>query len=197
MASAEGRETEIKLAMKDAASARALLRRAGFRIHRRRVFESNTCFDSPQRTLRAAGELLRVRKAGRRATLTYKGRPDPDAKHKSREEIEVALPEAEAISAIIDRLGFWPIFRYEKYRTEYRQASGEGIATLDETPIGVYVELEGAPEWIDRAAAVMGFAEADYITMSYAGLYVNWSRDRGETPTNMLFGAGTGGAPRS
>jgi hypothetical protein len=36
----------------------------------------------------------------------------------------------------------------------------------------VYLELEGAPGWIDRNARRLGFAESDYSTASYYGLYV-------------------------
>src|ERR1035441_10219110 len=96
MASHSGRETEIKLAVADAAAARAILRRAGFQVSRRKVFESNTVFDTPQQTLGFAGALLRVRRAGRVATLTYKGPPAAAAKHKSREELEVEVPAARA-----------------------------------------------------------------------------------------------------
>ena len=58
MASTGGREIEIKLAVADAAAGRAILRRAGFHVSRRRVFENNTVFDTAQRTLRVAGALL-------------------------------------------------------------------------------------------------------------------------------------------
>jgi adenylate cyclase class 2 len=187
MSSAGGRETEIKLAVADAAAGRATLRRAGFRVSRRKVFETNTVFDWPQRTLRAAGALLRVRRAGRVATLTYKGPPEEGSKHKSREEIEVQVPDAGAIAAIVERLGFEPVFRYEKYRTEYRQPAGGGMAMLDETPIGVYLELEGAARWIDRTARQLGFAEGQYITASYAALYFSARLRAGPTPGHMTF----------
>jgi adenylate cyclase class 2 len=189
MAPHGGREIEIKLALADAASGRARLRRAGFHISRRKVFESNTVFDTPQRTLRAAACLLRVRRAGRVTTLTYKGPPEAGSKHKDREELEVEVPDARAITAIVERLGFEPVFRYEKYRTEYRQADGRGMATLDETPIGVFLELEGPARWIDCTARQLGFAEIEYITASYAGLYVDWSRLWGKTPGDMVFEA--------
>jgi adenylate cyclase class 2 len=183
-----GRETEIKLAVADAAAARATLRRAGFHISKRRVLESNTVFDTPQRALRGATSLLRVRSAGRVATLTYKGPPADGSKYKSREELEVEVSDARAAAAIVERLGFEPVFRYQKYRTEYCQAAGGGMATLDETPIGVYLELEGPADWIDRTALQLGFAESDYITASYAGLYMEWCKRRGVTPGDMVFG---------
>ena len=105
----------------DAATARRLLRRAGFRVSRRRVFEANTVFDTPDLSLRASQQLLRVREAGGVVTLTYKG-PPAVARHKSREELELEVSAAAPMAAILDRLGFRPVFRYEKYRTEYRQA---------------------------------------------------------------------------
>jgi len=184
---ASGIETEIKLALADAAAGRAALRRAGFRVLKRRVFERNTVFDTPAQTLRQAGCLLRVRHAGRVITLTYKG-PSDVSRHKSREELETEVADAPAMTAVLGRLGFEPVFRYEKYRTEYRQSAGGGTAALDETPIGVYLELEGSAGWIDRAARQLGFAESQYITTSYAGLYFAWCGRRGLKPSHMVYG---------
>ena len=159
-------ETEIKLPVKDARSARRLLRMAGFVVSRPRVFEANTVFDTPEQSLRTASRLLRIREAGRVATITYKGVPQV-GKHKSREELEIHIDKAAAMTAIVERLGYRPVFRYEKYRTEFHQARRAGVATLDETPIGVFLELEGTPQWIDRTARRLGFQESDYITDSY------------------------------
>jgi len=61
-------ETEIKLPVADAQTARVLLRRAGFHVSRRRVFEANTVFDTADLELRKTGRLLRVREAGAVAT---------------------------------------------------------------------------------------------------------------------------------
>ena len=183
------RETEIKLPVPDATAARKMLRAAGFRVFRRRVFEANHVFDTKTLTLRKARTLLRVREAGGRTNLTYKGVPI-EGKHKSREEIEMEISSARTMSLVLDRLGFHPVFRYEKYRTEYRAPGGSGIATLDETPIGVYVELEGAPTWIDRTARKLGFREIDYITASYGNLYMAWCKHHNATPSNMVFQQG-------
>jgi adenylate cyclase class 2 len=184
--SGHGREVEIKLAMPGVAKARALLRGEGFRIFRRRVFESNTVFDTADGVLRNAGRLLRVRTAGKAVTLTYKGVATP-GRHKSREEIETGLTSEAAGVAILASLGYLPLFRYEKYRTEYHQGNGGGIAMLDETPVGVYLELEGAPRWIDATAKRLGFKHSDYILDSYGRLYFSWCEARGEHPTHMVF----------
>jgi adenylate cyclase class 2 len=187
----KGREVEIKLAVSGAAEARRMLRAAGFRISKRRVLEKNTVFDTSSQTLRKSARLLRVREIGKIGKLTYKGPPD-GGKHKSREELELDLSDTRIIGAIFDRLAYHPAFRYEKFRTEFRQTGASGVATggvamLDETPIGAYLELEGSPAWIDRTANHLGFSEKDYITASYARLYVEWCKARGVAPTNMLF----------
>jgi adenylate cyclase class 2 len=180
------REVEIKLRVPDPRAAHRLLRGAGFRVSRSRVFEANTVFDTRGLTLRRKALLLRMREAGGRTILTYKGTPAV-ARHKSREELEVELPGPGPVAAILDRLGFHPVFRYEKYRTEFQAPGSRGVATLDETPIGLYLELEGAPGWIDRTARKLGFAESDYITASYGRLYLEWCREHRVRPTNMVF----------
>lgn len=181
---ADNREIEIKLPIPDAAAGERLLLGAGFHVARPRTFEDNTVFDTPDGRLRTAAVLLRVRQAGGRATLTYKGPPTP-ARHKDREELETALADPAALAAILHRLGYLPAFRYQKYRTEF--SDGHGAATLDETPIGCYLELEGDPEWIDHAARRLGFAERDYITASYLRLYLDHCAARGLPPSHMLF----------
>ena len=178
-------EVEIKLAVTGAAAARRLLRGKGFRVIKPRVFEANNVFDTPELRLRTSGSLLRVRSVHREATLTFKG-PPQSSKHKSREELEVTASNARTVEAILARLGFQRVFRYEKYRTEF-QRGRTGIVTLDETPIGTYLELEGPPAWIDRTARLLGFTETDYITLSYGALYLDWCARHGCQPGDMVF----------
>jgi hypothetical protein len=71
------RETEIKLPVHDASTARRMLRAAGFRVSRRRVFEANTVFDTPEKALRVSGSRA-ADPAGRQPGDSYlqgKGRP--------------------------------------------------------------------------------------------------------------------------
>jgi adenylate cyclase, class 2 len=179
-------ETEIKLAVPDRNVARRLLLGAGFEVVRPRVFEANTVFDTTSRSLRKSARLLRVRTAGRLVTITYKG-PPTVRRHKSREELEVTASDARTFATMLERLGFHATFRYEKYRTEFRQPRRAGTAVLDETPIGVFLELEGTAHWIDRTARLLGFAETDYITASYGRLYLEWCRKKKRKPGDMVF----------
>lgn len=189
MSVAVRREVEIKLALGGAGEGRRRVEAAGFRVVQPRVFEANVLLDTPDRRLRAGASLVRVRQAGAKALLTFKG-PARYERHKAREELEVELSDAPAATAILERLGFQPVFRYEKYRTEYAEAGQPGVVSLDETPIGDFFELEGPPEWIDATAAHLGFGEAAYITASYATLYFEWCRERGVEPRAMVFAPG-------
>jgi len=188
MHNASGRETEIKLPLEGPAHGRRLLRRAGFRVVARRTFEDNVVFDTPQGSLRAKGALVRLRRVRRRAILTYKG-PAAPGKHKSRPELELEVSSGPALQAILEALGFQPVFRYQKFRTEFRLPGRSGVATLDETPAGAFLELEGPPRWIDRTARTLGFTERDYITASYARLYLEFCARRGMPPGHMLLSA--------
>lgn len=163
------REIEVKLRLDGAAEGRTLLRNSGYRVTRPRAFEQNVVFDTGGADLRRNDVLLRLRSAAGETVLTFKGPAEP-GKHKNREEIELRLSDRGAFEQILARLGFTPVYRYEKYRTEYAPPEGTGHALLDETPIGVFVELEGPAEWIDRAARDLGFTQADYITATYAEL---------------------------
>ena len=53
-----GREIEIKLAVDSAAAARRLLRAAGFKVSRRKVFERNIIFDTQDHVLSRSARLL-------------------------------------------------------------------------------------------------------------------------------------------
>lgn len=178
-------ETEIKLAAEDVKTARRKLRAAGFRVARPRVFEANTIFDR-NASLRRQRTLLRLRDAGGTFTVTYKGTPLP-GRHKSREEIETHVDDPKTTRMIFERLGFRAEWRYEKFRTEYKLERGAGMATLDETPIGVYLELEGSPRWIDRMARVLGFTHEDYITASYSRLYLEYCKKHRLKRADMVF----------
>jgi adenylate cyclase class 2 len=178
-------EVEIKLAVSGPAAARRLLRAKGFRVVKPRVFESNDVLDTLEQRLRNGGSLLRIRNVKRDVILTFKG-PPQNSKHKSREELEVNASDRGILAFIFERLGFQRVFRYEKYRTEFRRGK-TGIVTLDETPIGTYLELEGPPAWIDRTARLLGFTEADYITLSYGQLYLDWCARHGHKARDMVF----------
>ncbi len=181
------RETEIKLPVDDLPATRDRLRRLGFEAVTPRLFERNLVYDTPSRSLRGSGQVLRLRSKGGRWWLTHKSRPEADTQYKIRQELEIETAQGTELGAILERLGFEPSFEYQKYRTEYRRPGDPGEVVLDETPIGDYLELEGPPEWIDCAAAELGYRPQDYVRESYGALYLDWCAARGVVPTHMVF----------
>ena len=185
-------ETEIKLAVKDAKRTRARLAELGFRPVRPRHFESNDLYDFPDQRLRKARCLLRLRFAGDKGLLTYKGAPTGSRDYKIRREIETEVDDGHRLGEILLLLGLREVFSYEKFRTEYAPRGKRDVeeaphVVFDETPVGNYLELEGPQRWIDEVARQLGYARRDYITDSYATLYRKQCEAEGTTPGNMVF----------
>jgi adenylate cyclase, class 2 len=179
-------EVEVKIAVLSSAAVRRHVREAGFTVHVPRVFEVNLLYDFSDRRLRSGGQVLRLRQAGKLTTLTFKGKA-ADTLHKVREEVETKVDNRGAMERVFQELQLQPVFRYEKYRTEYTREKAKGVVTLDETPIGTFLEIEGSPSWIDRTAVQLGFTPTDYITASYGALYLQYCSARGIEPSNMVF----------
>jgi adenylate cyclase class 2 len=186
-----------------------------------RMHEMNLIFDTPDGGLAKHGQLLRIRtetpapvkkggqsKIAERILLTFKSPPEALAigdvgpsghrRHKVREEIETDLTDGATMRRIFEGLGLRGWFRYEKYRTTYvlpgRHAWAKGLLIeVDETPIGLFVELEGQAGAIDRAAKELGYSTREYVLKNYLVLYVEECKRRGETPKDMLFGEGKKG----
>jgi adenylate cyclase class 2 len=179
-------ETEVKIAAASAPAVRAKLRRAGFRIRATRVHEQNTVLDDSNGSLRSKGLLLRVRQAGKKVVCTYKG-PESEGRYKSREEREFECSDYAEAVGLFAGIGYRQSFYYEKFRTEFERSGERGHITLDETPIGVFLELEGPSRWIDRTSKELGFAPESWITSSYAFLYSKWQAEMGGDPAAMRF----------
>jgi adenylate cyclase class 2 len=188
LSTANGIETEVKIRLSDADDVQRRLTEAGFTVAVARTFEANTLYDAADGRLRATEMLLRLRQFGAKSVLTWKG-PGVPGPHKSRPELETTVGSLETLDQILRALGYEPAFLYEKYRTEYKQpeSASEGTVTLDETPIGNFLELEGAADWIDHTAATLGFEQSAYVLSSYASLYRDYCAARGLEPQNMVF----------
>lgn len=185
-------ETEVKLAVRDSRALKRRLAQMGFRPAKPRHFESNQLFDFPSLRLRRAGCLMRLRFAGGRAVLTFKGAAVGSAKYKIRPEIETEVDDGKRLWQILESIGLEATFRYEKYRTTYALA-GEPKEShdlvYDETPIGNYLEIEGPERWIDQVARQLGYSQQDYVTSSYGRLYLEYCQQKRKKPGDMVFPA--------
>jgi adenylate cyclase class 2 len=178
-------EVEVKLPCGDLDAVRRTLEERGATLLSARHDEANELYDDASRRLSGRGAALRVRRAHGRTILTYKGPARFSGGVKIREERETDVSDAAALEAILAGLGFTRGFRYEKRREEWR-FEGCDVA-LDETPIGRFVEVEGAPTAIRRAVVGLGLDFTEAIPYSYARLYLERRRDDPSLPEDMVF----------
>ena len=206
-------EIELKFPIADLDRLQSLLPALGFQLDTPRTFEQNTLYDTPSRTLRVSRQILRVRNYGGVWTVTHK-RPEHEAalsgeivapapRYKVRIETETVVEDGPALGAIFEQLGYAPVFRYEKFRTEWSQGTGtiagplfgqervtlpaRSHLVIDETPIGDFGELEGPPEWIDATLEKLGIDPATCITDSYGRLFLAWKGRTGSVAENLTF----------
>lgn len=119
------------------------------------AFEENILFGGA--ALETGRCVLRLRRVGDSAILTFKERlPSSDSIKQQRED-ETSLGNAEAMEAILDALGFVPRLIYEKRRATWKL--GEAEIVIDELPFGLFMEIEG-PETeiksIEQKLAIKG-----------------------------------------
>jgi adenylate cyclase, class 2 len=177
-------EVEIKFKIADLAAISEKLKESGFRLKTSRTHEMNTLYDRLGQPLRRKGELLRLRKYGSEWLLTHKSKGG-SGRHKTRVETQTNVADGEKMEAILTALGYKPSFRYEKYRAEW--SDGTGDVVVDETPIGNFGEIEGPPDWIDRTAQRLGINTRQYITSNYATLFLDWKKRSHSKAKQMTF----------
>ena len=131
-------EIELKFPISDLARLQSQLPGLGFLLDTPRTFEQNTLYDTPERTLRQSKQILRIRHYGDIWTLTHKRNPlqstnndptqdGPTARYKVRIETETRIQDGPELGAVFEQLGYAPVFRYEKFRTEWSQSAGTGF----------------------------------------------------------------------
>lgn len=167
-----------------------------------REFEDNLLLDFEDKRLKQEGKLIRLRRFGNQQLLTFKGPASHQGNIKSRAEIELEVGSFETMQQVLTELGLRPAFRYQKYRTiyAYRESSSGGNIDqttesvqqslhimVDETPIGVFVELEGSVTLIRRVAERLGFRQGDFMTSTYYELQEDYCRHRGRPFGDMVF----------
>ncbi|MBU1019171.1 MAG: class IV adenylate cyclase [Patescibacteria group bacterium] len=139
-------EIEIKILGINKSSLQRKLKACGYS----RVFSGKiVCwhFDFPDKSLRKAGKLIRLRDFGKgKVELTYKGSKEKGASCKIRQEIETEVGSFEEASEIFSKIGLKGKFYSEKKRTSYKK--GRVRVEIDEfLKEGVtYAEIEAMSE---------------------------------------------------
>jgi adenylate cyclase class 2 len=184
MGTATTLEREVKLSFDSPESAREAVTGAGATpLHGRRLQE-DALLDTGDNRLQKRGCALRIRLENGKSRITFKG-PMQRSPMKLREEFETLVGDGGLLLHVFEELGFQVWFRYEKYREEF--AHEDVTVAIDETPVGVFVEIEGTERGISAMAAAMGRAPSDYILDSYRSLFIQRRGAFGLTGNDMVF----------
>jgi adenylate cyclase class 2 len=177
-------EREIKLRFASVETARTAVIAAGCSPLLGRRLQEDALLDTEDEELRRRRCVLRVRVENGKSRVTFKGPVQPSVM-KVREELETLVGDGEVLMRVFSELGLHTWFRYEKYREEFSHE--DVIVAIDETPVGVFVEIEGSENGIAAMAAALGRSAGDYVVDSYRGLFLQHREEFGLTGPDMLF----------
>jgi len=183
-------EREVKLRFESVDEARAAVVAAGATPLLGRRLQEDALLDTADEQLRRRRCVLRVRVECGKSRMTFKGPVQP-GNMKVREELETVIGSGDVTLRILGELGYSVWFRYEKYREEF--AFEDVIVAIDETPVGVFVELEGGESGIATMAQKLGRSPDDYLVDSYRSLFVQHRTELGLIGPDMIFDPLDGG----
>lgn len=180
-------ETEVKFRLADRSSFEARLLALGGRGGAPEN-EYNLVLDDRKGSLRERGMALRVRETDGRGLVTLKGKKTVRRGVKTRVEIETEVDLPRRMLSVFEVLGYETSFRYEKRRATWSfDDPSRPVVVIDETPIGLFAEIEGEEGAIRRLAAELEIGEEQFLKDSYLSLY-RLAREKDPTlPPDMVF----------
>ncbi len=161
-------ERELKARLEEpAAGFRDRLVAGGWRLR----FEgemSDRLLDTPDGRLRAADEILRLRRlagrpGGERVVLTWKGATRYEDGFKVREELETTVAEAAPLLAVLERLGFGEVRLAIDRRVTMLEADGVRLRIEEYPCMDTLVEIEGDPARIEPRLAELGLPRSAWL----------------------------------
>jgi len=171
-------ETEAKFPVESFEAVRRALRKAGA-AYRFTVLQTDTYYDTPERSLLAADQGLRIRRLrylrsarghrDDRPELTFKGSGNGSRRAKVRHEIQTRIDDADALEAVLQAAGLVRMLTIRKRRASYHLAGC--TIELDKLPmIGRFVEVEAPDEeHLDRVRRRLGLT-GEPVTDHYVNL---------------------------
>ena len=171
-------EIEIKVRVPDIVEIRSRILERGGTLSEI-LTEHDTYYNAPHRDFGVTDEALRLREAGGRSTVTYKGPKNTILGSKIREELNLEILASRCFDSIVTRLGFIPVAIVRKMREYYRYE--DFTISLDQVEnLGDFVEIElitaddaaGAAGRVDALAKEIGVT-GERITASYLELLLS------------------------
>ena len=180
-------EIEVKFLLKDLTALIQKIDQLNLSCTHKRVHEFNLRYDQPDGRLVAKKQALRLRQ-DTQALLTFKGPGVLDEGVLLRKEIEVSVSDFDTARRLLEALGYQVIMMYEKYRANYLM---DGVVlSVDETPFGLFIELEGeSPAQVKSAASLLGLDWRQRINLSYSALLDQYNKNTGNVFRDLTFEA--------
>ncbi|HUQ30673.1 MAG TPA: class IV adenylate cyclase [Pyrinomonadaceae bacterium] len=142
----------------------------------REEFEENILYAGGQLDL--SRQVLRLRRVGNRAVLTYKERFTSESSIKRHREDETGVEDGQGLADILDALGYKPTLVYEKRRATWRLKGAEVV--VDELPFGLFVEIEGEEDTITEVEQSLALTEEEAEPATYPDLARQHGKKRGD-----------------
>jgi adenylate cyclase class IV len=176
------REVELKAVLDSWRDRSARLERAGAtRVFFGRIEDRR--YDTPEQSLAARDIVLRLRiyrsTDGSRAELEYKSATAYVDGYKVREEIGSSVSDPEAMALILSGLGY-TITRAIDRDIEQWDVMGASVRFERYPRMDDLVEVEGAPEAIERAIAALGIARNAYTAERLTDFAMRFETRTGE-----------------
>jgi len=180
-------EIEVKLYVRDLKKIELRLHDLKAQLIQPRIREINFRYDLPDGSLRAKGQVLRLRH-DTNAILTYKGPSDIIDGVFSRTELETTIGDLETAQHILKALGYVQILIYEKYRAIYEL--NDCHIMLDELPYGDFVEIESFDaSTIRKMTLIMGLNFEAAVGAGYSRIFENYISKYGLPSSDLTFDA--------
>jgi adenylate cyclase class 2 len=172
-----GKEIEAKIKVQDLSAIRRRLEAAGAQ-RRGKELETNSFFDTAERSLQSSGTGLRIRVAvdesGKsKCTITMKGPLEP-GRFKIREETQFSADDPQAVRKLFENLGYRLTLSFEKRRESWKLKECE--VDLDELPyLGDYVEIEGPGDGaVDAVRRSLNLEDLPLISTGYISMLARY-----------------------
>lgn len=186
-------EIEAKMKVADHGPVRLRLQECGAE-RQHSVLETNTFFDTDDRSLLAKDQGLRLRHTkdpeshAEQATITFKG-PRLHGTLKNREERELTVGSAKDAMALLESLGFTRVLTFQKRRESWLLHGC--LVELDELPhLGTFVEIEGPREQtVLKVRETLHLGDRPLIKASYIALLMAHLQERAISDRVVVFPA--------
>ncbi len=143
------------------------------------VFEEN--FLHRGGVLDERNAVLRLRRIGGVTLLTYKEKLPSRSGAKNNIEFETEIADVDAAENIIERLGYKLSVVYEKRRRTWHLHDVEVV--LDELPFGLYMEIEGTIEAIEKAEKLLRIEDLESELRGYPSLTLKFGKLKNDVAT--------------